>query len=103
MRSRRRQPVRREGFTLLEVVLATAIGLLLMTALYAAMSVQLSLAQASRTRVEHGTLVRSLLARLSNDLSANIGPVTPAGSSGGRGGGSSAGGAAGGGGAGGRA
>jgi prepilin-type N-terminal cleavage/methylation domain-containing protein len=87
--------MRRTGFTLLEVVLATAIGLLLLTALYSAMTVQLHLAQAARTRVAESTLVRSIQARISNDVVANIGPIIPSSSAGGRGGGAGAGGASG--------
>ena len=48
----------RPGYTLLEVLLASAIGVLLMGALYVAMDVQLRHAQAGRELIEQGTLVR---------------------------------------------
>src|SRR5207249_7423270 len=44
---------RRRGFTLLEVLLAAAIGVLLLAALYIAMEVQLNHARAGREAVEH--------------------------------------------------
>jgi hypothetical protein len=66
------------AFTLLEVVLSLAIGLLLMGALYTAMRVQLKHAQAGRTVVEQGTFVRGLLARLEADITSNLAPISPA-------------------------
>jgi hypothetical protein len=78
MRSKQRAPGRRASFTLLEVVLATAIGLVLMAALYAAMSVQLNLAQVSRTRIDQSALARAVLARMADDISANVGPISAA-------------------------
>lgn len=65
----------RPAFTLLEVLLASAIGVLLMAALYQAMSVQFQHAQEGRDLVEQGTLARSLLARISSDISAALCPV----------------------------
>jgi prepilin-type N-terminal cleavage/methylation domain-containing protein len=83
----------RSGFTLLEVLLASAISLLLLSALYVAMDIQLKLAQAGREAVDQATLVRSLLKRISYDLSSGLGPIGPvqAASSGSGGGGSAAG------------
>ncbi len=65
----------RAAFTLLEVLLATAIGVVLMAALYTAMSVQLRQARAARDVVEQGNLVRALMARIGTDIKANIGPL----------------------------
>jgi len=56
----------RQGFTLLEVLLAAAIGVLLMRLYYVAMQVQLDHAQAGRDAVEQSLLVRALLRRMSN-------------------------------------
>ena len=69
--------MRRAGFTLLEVVLAMAIALLLLLALYVAVNTQLRLSQAAREVLEHGTLARSLQARIAGDISAHLGPVAP--------------------------
>ncbi len=65
----------RVAFTLLEVLLATAIGVVLMAALYTAMSVQLRQARAARDIVEQGNLVRALMARIGTDINANVGPM----------------------------
>src|SRR5713101_3918220 len=67
----------RKGFTLLEVLLAAAIGVLLMAALYVAMQVQLDHAQAGRDAVEQSLLVRALLRRMSNDIAPSLGPTLP--------------------------
>jgi prepilin-type N-terminal cleavage/methylation domain-containing protein len=79
---------RRPAFTLLEVLLATAIGVLLMAGLYVAVDVQLKHAQAGRDLVEHSTLVRALFARIVTDLTPTLAPTIPlpASSSGGGGG-----------------
>ena len=54
----------RPAYTLLEVLLATAIGVLLLAALYIALDVQFTSAQAGRDTIERTTLARSLLARM---------------------------------------
>jgi prepilin-type N-terminal cleavage/methylation domain-containing protein len=71
----------RQAFTLLEVLLASAIGVLLMAALYVAMDVQLRHAQAGRDLVEQSLLVRALLARMANDIRPSLGPALPPSSS----------------------
>src|SRR2546425_10372295 len=68
----------RRAFTLLEVLLAAAIGVLLMAALYVAMEVQLDHARAGRDAVEQSLLVRALLRRMSNDIGPGLGPTLPA-------------------------
>lgn len=70
----RNRAARRSAFTLLEVLLAAAIGVVLLAALYTAMSVQLQHAQAARQVVEQGNLVRAIVARLGNDVTSNLGP-----------------------------
>src|SRR5438067_3265753 len=87
----------RKGFTLLEVLLAAAIGVLLMAALYVAMQVQLDHAQAGRNAVEQSLLVRALLRRMSNDITPSLAPPLPntaSGANAGAGGAGGAGGAA---------
>ncbi len=83
----------RRAFTLLEVLLSAAIGVLLMAALYVAMNVQLDHAQAGREAVEQSLLVRALFRRISNDVTPSLAAAPPSVSSGGM---SSGGGAAGG-------
>src|SRR5882672_1743085 len=63
---------RRKAFTLLEVLLSAAIGVLLMAALYVAMNVQLDHAQAGRDAVEQSLLVRALFRRISNDVTPSL-------------------------------
>ena len=74
----RRQRRSRPGFTLLEVVLATAIAVLLLGALYVAVEMQLGYAQMSRDSVEESTLARALAARIENDASHVVGLSDPA-------------------------
>jgi prepilin-type N-terminal cleavage/methylation domain-containing protein len=82
----------RRAFTLLEVLLSAAIGVLLMAALYVAMNVQLDHAQAGRDAVEQSLLVRALFRRISNDVTPSLAAAPANFSSGGM---SSGGGAAG--------
>lgn len=77
----------RPGFTLLEVLLSSAIAVLLMAALYVAVDVQLRHAQAGRDIVEQSTLARALLARIAHDLLPTVGPPLPVRTSSGSGGG----------------
>ncbi len=80
---------RRPAYTLLEVLLAMAISLLLLGALYVAMDTQLRLAQDSRDKVEESQLARALLARIAGDISPGLRPALPPMSQGGSGGGGS--------------
>jgi hypothetical protein len=72
-----RSQSRRGGFTLLEVLLASALAIILMAALYVALDVQLRLAEAGRESIEEATLTRAIIMRLEGDLSTGIGPVAP--------------------------
>ncbi len=81
----------RPAFTLLEVLLATAIGVLLMSALYVAVDVQLRHAQAARDLVEHGTLARALFVRIASDITPTMAPALPSTSTSSGGGGAAAG------------
>ena len=71
------RPSSRSGFTLLEVLLASALAVILMAALYVALDVQLRLASAGRESIEQATLTRAITHRLENDLSSGLGPVAP--------------------------
>lgn len=78
MRTRKLPPrTARPAFTLLEVLLATAIGVILLAALYAAVDIQYKQAQAARDIVEQSTLARALLARMGNDIASSAGPADP--------------------------
>jgi prepilin-type N-terminal cleavage/methylation domain-containing protein len=77
---RRPRPARhayRGGFTLLEMILALAIGLVLMGALYVMMSSQLSQSQAGRDSIQEATTARSILTRIANDIVGSLGAYDP--------------------------
>jgi prepilin-type N-terminal cleavage/methylation domain-containing protein len=93
----------RRAYTLLEVLLASAIGVMLMAALYVAMDVQLRNAQAGRDIVGQSGLARAVMSRIAEDIVPSMGPFLPtsgssspssssAGGGGGGGGGSAMGG-----------
>lgn len=67
----------RPAFSLLEMVLALALGMLVLLALYVAFSVYLTLAQAGRDAAAEGALARSILARMGNDVAGQLGPEDP--------------------------
>jgi prepilin-type N-terminal cleavage/methylation domain-containing protein len=85
----------RSGFTLLEVILAAAIGVLLMAALYSAFHMQLRLLSAGRDAVDESVLARSVLTRIGNDISSSlpafVAPPYKSAASGGSGGGTGSG------------
>src|ERR1700681_3422355 len=71
------QMARRSAFTLIEVVIALAIGLLLLAALYVALDLQSRMAQIGRDTVQQSTLVRSLFTRVGTDITASLAPPDP--------------------------
>jgi prepilin-type N-terminal cleavage/methylation domain-containing protein len=71
-----RAAANRAGFTLLEVLLASAIAALLMAALYVSMEVQLKHADAGREAVNESTVARNLIARIEADLAGTVTPIT---------------------------
>jgi prepilin-type N-terminal cleavage/methylation domain-containing protein len=78
----------RPAFTLLEVLLASAIAVLLLAGLYVAMQVELRQAAVGREVVENSTLSRAIINRMTTDLAPSITPPgakTKAKSSGGGG------------------
>jgi prepilin-type N-terminal cleavage/methylation domain-containing protein len=76
MRLQARQRAR-GGFTLLEILLASVIGGLILYGLYLAIDVQLRFADAGRNAVEQSTLARSLMARISSDVAPCVGLADP--------------------------
>jgi prepilin-type N-terminal cleavage/methylation domain-containing protein len=66
---------KRTGFTLLEMVLALAIGLVLMISLYNVLNMQVYQSQAGRLVQQEATLAHHIFARMSRDILANMGPV----------------------------
>lgn len=69
--------MKRGAFTLLEVLLALAIAVLLLSAMYVAVNTHVRLAEAAREVTEHATLARMVFARMSGDILASLGPVAP--------------------------
>ncbi|HEY1377424.1 MAG TPA: type II secretion system protein GspJ [Gemmataceae bacterium] len=67
--------MRRPAYTLLEVLLASAIAVLLMAALYVGMEVQLRHVQAGRELVNESSVVRNLLARINADVAGCLTPI----------------------------
>lgn len=65
----------RAGFTLLEMILALAIGILLMYSLYSVLSQQVQQAQHGRLTLHEGTLARSILTRMTSEILCSLGPV----------------------------
>jgi prepilin-type N-terminal cleavage/methylation domain-containing protein len=70
-------PRRRPGFTLLEVILATVIGVFILAGLYFAVGLHLRHAQDARDVVEESTLVRAVLDRMARDIRQTLGPIPP--------------------------
>jgi hypothetical protein len=92
---------RRPAFTLLEVLLAAAIGVLLLGALYVAVDLHLKQTEAGRDAAAQADVARRILARVAADITPCVGPRTPqpqpsqGGQGGGQGGGTGGGQAAG--------
>src|SRR5262245_38153034 len=63
---------RRPGYTLLEILLALAIAVLLLGAVYTFVGYQLRQAQAGRDLVEQTTLARALLDRMAGDVLSTL-------------------------------
>jgi uncharacterized membrane protein YgcG len=87
-------PTSRSAFTLLEMVLAAAVAVLLLAALYVAMDLQLRHAESAREVVTETTLARTLLNRIAADIAPDLATADPARykTGGGSGGGASGGG-----------
>jgi prepilin-type N-terminal cleavage/methylation domain-containing protein len=72
-----RRTARRPGFTLLELLLASAIGVLLMGALYFAMDVVLRQTDRGREEVEKNDTARAIVNRMTIDFNGITGPMPP--------------------------
>src|SRR6266852_6103703 len=66
---------RRRGYTLLEILLSSAIGVMLLGALYVAFDVQLRQTRTGRALVESSEVARNLLIRIDNDVALSLAPV----------------------------
>jgi prepilin-type N-terminal cleavage/methylation domain-containing protein len=85
----------RGGFTLLELILALALGALLLAALYAAISTHLGLTHIGRKVLSENAVAQLVVDKLTKDIASELRPTLPKqSSSSGGGGGASAGGAA---------
>lgn len=65
----------RPGFTLLEIILAIAISVALLAALYLALATHFYHAKLGRELLDEANLARSLFTRLSSDIGAHLGPA----------------------------
>jgi len=70
-------PTKRSAFSLLEMVLAVALGLLLLLGLYYAFDTYLSSAQLGRDAAAEGALVRNIFARIRSDIVGQLGAEDP--------------------------
>jgi hypothetical protein len=68
---------RRRAYTLLEIVIATAISVLLLAAVFAAMEMETRHMQAGRDVSEQSILARALLDRIGSDIMHSLTPVNP--------------------------
>jgi prepilin-type N-terminal cleavage/methylation domain-containing protein len=68
---------RRRGFTLLEVLLASAIAVILLGALYVAFDLTLRQTEAGRDAVAQGDLSRAITNRMAIDFAGCLGPMPP--------------------------
>jgi prepilin-type N-terminal cleavage/methylation domain-containing protein len=73
--------MRRSGFTLLEMVLALAIGVVVLTGLYWALDSQIRQSQSGRDTVDEGKLARGILTSISKDILGHLGDPQSAGDS----------------------
>ena len=64
-----RRASHRQAFTLLEIVLAVSVGLVLVIALYSALYVQFHHGKLAREIIDESSVVRSILAKITNDIS----------------------------------
>jgi hypothetical protein len=67
----------RSGFSLLEMVLALALGMLLLLGVYVAFNTYITYAQAGRDAAAEGALMRNLMSRLANDITGQVGAQDP--------------------------
>src|SRR5205823_1651697 len=68
---------RRAGFTLLELMIASLIAILLLSALYFTLNITLRQTQDGRDAVETDNLTRGVFNRMAIDLTGVLGPLPP--------------------------
>lgn len=66
---------RRSGFTLLEVLLASAIGVMLLGAIYVSFEMTLTRSDLVREEAARSDLIRNLINRMANDIQSTMGPL----------------------------
>src|SRR6478672_3210091 len=69
---------KRPAYTLLEILLALAIAVILLAALYSAVGYQLRQAQSGRDVTAQTTLSRSIVARIESDVTSSLALSDPA-------------------------
>lgn len=67
---------RREAFSLLEMVLALAMGMMLLLALYLTLNMHVRQVHSGRETMDEGTLAQFVLTRIRNDILSQLGPPT---------------------------
>jgi Prokaryotic N-terminal methylation motif len=74
-----RYPARatRQAFSLLEMVLALALGMVLLLALYFFLNTYILNVQSGRDVLAEGVLARNIMNRIGNDITSQLGPVDP--------------------------
>ncbi len=70
-------PVKRNAFSLLEMVIALALGMVLLLALYMTLSITVNHAESGHEAMADGAVARSIMSRINNDIVSQIGPVDP--------------------------
>ncbi len=68
---------KRPGFSLLEMVIALALGMVLLLGLYMTLSVTVNHAQTGHEVMADGAAARSVMARINSDITNQIGPIDP--------------------------
>ena len=71
------RPIRRPGFTLLEVLVASVIAIIVLAALYTAMKITMGRMDGTRDFVNQANLSQALVDRLTADLAGTMGPLPP--------------------------
>jgi prepilin-type N-terminal cleavage/methylation domain-containing protein len=67
----------RRAFTLLEMLLALAIGVMLLTAVYFALDIYIQSTQAGRQQVDQAAISRAVVKKIQHDISANLIALPP--------------------------
>src|SRR5476651_922 len=65
----------RSAFSLLEMVLALALGMVLLLALYLFLNTSFYHSQAGRDVLAEGTIIRNIMTKINSDISGQVGPI----------------------------